>query len=54
MLAMFIKACDLYYNNSSATIPRESYKRKKEKQAVCPVSQHDVPRGEMFYLSFGT
>lgn len=47
MLAMFIKASDLYFNYSSATIPRKSHKRKK-KMLACLVSQHDVPQGAMF------
>lgn len=54
MLAMFIKAGDLYFSYSSGTILRMSHGKKKKNKAACLVSQPEVPQGAMFYLSFGT
>lgn len=55
MFAMCIKASDLYFNYRSASILRMSHEKKKQKnRPACFVSQHKVPQGAMFYLSFAT
>lgn len=42
MLAMFIKAADLYFNYGAA-IPRMSHGKKKKHSPACLVTQPDVP-----------